>query len=791
MKKFLLPLLVLALLFSGCDSSKETLQHNANSKADAVEETNMSSSSPSSSSLTVLDIKKKYGDDEQPAIMPMYNVEHDKKFKFKFKFNMSDLFFYDSVVTVHTDRRALPESKIGNSNYLEDPDAEESVLVVEPSYAVLTSDETGRDEKTSWGYAPIYYLSINYDLDATKLTELKNPIIIPFTIKSELQAPNVRYEIDADGRFKLVWDKVEGAQKYNIYRVHSLDNKEPINGPEEGYRYAYPFLEGTVTDTEYQDFFGDGNNGLYYEEIVGKKVITAQNFIVNGHYYVTAVKDDTESNFGPPVSTIELSKFLPMGMENRELYYTAYDTVHDLPKTVKISTIDDTILRRSIHYEPDHIEDKDGYVLIPFTLEGTALSGKATVLFFDQEEWKKFNQENRKQQKKPKKGFIQAENSTNYVPSPDVPTIISNNNMTIDEDDLIDAQRKNTEKLVNEGNQDYVPLTELAKQLNINADSAFEEYLALQLVAANGKFSLKAFPEAQSFDVISDTMEKAIYQNPLVLDVKQYSYDYRSFTLYVEYSDSTENIRKKQKKIIQEANQLVKAIVKDGMSDDEKRKAIYDYLNDNTIYDDAALENAERNNFRGVDSRFNDSFNTYGILVNKVGVCASYASTYKLLSDLAGIESIVITGTLGNVPHAWNKVKINDEWLHVDATNNETNSGIPYMLYYSNDETAQNLQFITNNKYWLDYELSQFTGTDNSQDYYVSQGLEMDSVEQFNDKLSKSIQKGNDKLIVRFHDPIDEDALIDVLYNVYSDLAEDKLDHAVYNIVDQYLIVKH
>lgn len=790
MKKFLLPLLLLAaLFFSGCDGSSETMQQTVKSTPDAVGETPSSSSTPNHSSLTVLDIKKKYDEEEQPAIMPMYNVEHDKKFKFKFKFNMRDLFFYDSVVTVHTDRRALPESRVGNSNYLEDPDAEESVLVVEPLYAVLTSEETGRDEKTSWGYAPIYYLSINYDLDATELTKLEKPIIIPFTIKSELQAPNVRYEIDADGRFKLVWDKVEGAERYNIYVVHSYDG-EPINGPEQGYKYAYPFREGTVTDTEFQDFYGDGNNGLYYEEFEGKKILTAQNFIVNGQYYVTAEKDGNESNFGPPVSTMELSKYLPQYLEDRELYYKFYDTVHDLPKTAKVATIDRTIQNRSLLYKDDIVEE-DGYVLIPFQVEGTVLNGYVTVLFFDEEEWKKVNQENIKNQRSQKKGFIQAENSTNYVPSPEVPTIIGDNSTSIDEDELIDAQRKNTERLVYEGNQEYVPLTDFAKQLKINADSAFEEYLALQLIAANSKFSLKAFPEAQSFDMISDTLEKVMYQNPLILDVKEYGYDYRSLKLYVDYSDSTENIRKKQKEIIQEAHRLVKTIIKDGMSDDEKRKAIYDYLNDNTIYDDAALENAEQNNFRKVDSRFNDSFNTYGIMVNKVGVCASYASTYKLLSDLAGIETIVVTGTLGNVPHAWNKVKINDEWLHVDATNNETNSGIPYMLYYSNDDTAQELQFMTNNKYWLDSELSRFKGTDNSWDYYVSQGLEMDSVEQFNDELIKSIRQGSDRLIVRFNDPIDEDALVEVLFNVYSDIAEDKLDHAVYNIVEQYLIVKH
>ena len=53
-------------------------------------------------------------------------------------------------------------------------------------------------------------------------------------------------------------------------------------------------------------------------------------------------------------------------------------------------------------------------------------------------------------------------------------------------------------------------------------------------------------------------------------------------------------------------------------------------------------------------------------------MCASYSAAFKLLADSAGLESIVVTGYLdGSVPHAWNKVKLDDEWYIVDATNND------------------------------------------------------------------------------------------------------------------------
>ncbi|WP_213654672.1 transglutaminase domain-containing protein [Paenibacillus vini] len=215
-------------------------------------------------------------------------------------------------------------------------------------------------------------------------------------------------------------------------------------------------------------------------------------------------------------------------------------------------------------------------------------------------------------------------------------------------------------------------------------------------------------------DFLSDTLLKVKYQNPLILDIESYGFDYKTSTLYIDYSDDKDNIAEKQKEIMKEANSIISQIITNGMSDDEKRQAIYDYLNDHAKYDDAALANAEANNFKTVDKKYNDSFTAYGIIVNKVGVCASYAAVYKLLSDIAGLDSIVVTGYLGGVPHAWNKVEINGKWYNVDPTNNGTNTGIRYLLYNSDDETAEDLEFTFNNKYWTDQGLKKFASEDNS-----------------------------------------------------------------------------
>lgn len=803
MRKLPIPFLILAILLSGCAVSPSGLGHLARSiAADTADSTSDSGGSadsaslsqePGGSSLTVLDLKKKYGGAQPSTLMPLYNVEHDQAFKIRFNCDLYDLFFYDDVVTVHTDPRALPESRINTRNSLEDDDAKKSVLIVEPRFAALTSPDTGRDEQTSWGYAPIYYLRINYDLNAAERTKLEQPIIVPFTIKSELQAPNAHYEIDSDGRFKLVWNPVEGADKYNVYQVYSdYKNTESISGPEQGYEMAMPRLVGTVKGTEFQDFNSDGNNGLLYEEeYEQQQIVTVQNYVVNGQYYVSAVNGKGESNFGSPVSTMELSKSLPYSLENREIYFTAYPSVKDLPRTVKVKTLDESTVNRTILYDPDHLDLRTGYAYVPFTVEGTALTGNALVLSSDEKAFKKLAPEDGQNQRSRREGLIQAESATNHAPDPGVPTLIRYDRKRLDERYLVNAQLRNTERYVEEGDREAVPQPDIAREVKINADSALEEYLAWHLIAADGEISLKAFPEAQYFDALLDTLRKVIHQNPIILDVAKYGYDYNSLTLYIDYNDTSGHIKRKQQEILKEAARLAPTLIRDGMGDEEKQRAIYDYLNDNAQYDDDAADNAERNQFKKVDGRYADSFETYGVLVKKIGVCSSYASAFKLLADLAGLDSIVVTGRLDNVPHAWNKVKIDGEWRNVDPTNNETNTGIPYMLYDSNDETAQELQFVADNEYWTDHELGQFKSGDNSRDYYVSRGLEMDSLDRFADTLAESLRQGNDRLIVRFDGPIDEDAAVDEIVDVYDRVAPERMEDILYEIVDDYLIVSH
>ncbi|MFB8377891.1 transglutaminase domain-containing protein [Paenibacillus taichungensis] len=821
MKRLFLIMFTLTLLLAGCQSNDKESSPSESNPTEIVE------------GSSVLSLKQKYGSESNKAIMPMYNVAQDEEFTFKFKADLGKSnWSLSDMISVHTDIKALKASEVALLSDIHD----NSISIKPLGWGVLSSDSMRTKGQSSWGGAPIYYIRLNYDPDAEKLTLLDHPIIIPFTVKSELPVPNLRYEIDKDRRFKLVWDKVEGATEYKIYKRSDLtdfDTNKPLTGEEDAFSNSIPLDIAVTSDTSFNDFMKDGRGGLAtYNEMI----TTHQNHGIRGEYYVTAMGGGKESNFSKGVPTAPLASQLPTSLKE-QLYMEKLKNIDVLPQKTTVEYNDGSLARETIVYDTANVEISEfNETNIPFHIKGTALKSYVRVENVTQDDLDRLAQQTVADSSN---GLVEPKNDTPYVPAPDVPTIINNHDAPatepatetetgptveeapstesttdtetsedktdsasteasddtsdkaseIEEDNLVNEQKSNTQQNVEQGNQETVPEPATGDAM-INADSALEEVLAKNMVAAQDKISLKAFPEAQNFTTLSDVVLKVMYQNPLILGVEGFEYNYGTLTLSIHYNESADVIQKKQSEIIAKANEVVASIIKDGMKDDEKRKAIYDYLNDNAKYDDAALENAEQNNFKNVDAQFNDSFTTYGILVKGVGVCASYASVYKLLSDLSGLESIVVTGASSGVPHAWNKVKIGNEWFHVDATNNLTNSGIPYFLYNANDETAASQKTIADKDYWLDSELALFNGESDANDYYVQNDLEVASINEYKTKAESELKNGENRVILRFASPVDSDELMTAAGEALAAVDEALLNTAQLATLGSYAILE-
>ena len=788
-----------ALLLTGCsESNPDSRKSDGSTKSGAVTLSNYGEV------ITPLDIKNKY-ESSDDDIMPLYNVEPTETFEFNFNFDAydSDIDLYD-FVSVHTDSECAEESSIYYTASMEVENGK-TELTVAPMKPVLATDSQDKDyiyeDIDSWGNAPIYYIALHYDMESDKPVKLEQPTIIPFTVKNEANAPTIKGVVSSDGRFSLEWEPIEGAEKYIVYNLSDGNlatgkDNHAIDGAKYGYDCG--MLSGTENDTpfyllrqeettecSFDGFSGPESHSIAEIEdmLTGKKSNSGQNFGVYGEYFVTAVVDGKESGLSNAVSTSEL--VLPFKITEESEIQGIYPTPADFPSEVEVLNIDGSTTMRKVNYERVHVDCYEyEWEEYDYTIEGTYIYGNVG---FEED----VGEPPQSADSSTETGNVSPEDEVDKVPDSDVSTIItSDDSKDYNDTPLIDAQSDNTKDHVEEGNKDTVDNPEGAE---IFADSPEEEWLALNLVNGESEISLEAFPSLQDPYTLTDVFYKVYYQNPYILGVTSFSYDYENLLFTVNYVYDKETIKAKQEEISRSADKIISETINDSMSDEEKRLALYSYLEENCEYDNEALEEAEKNGFTKTnDNKFEDSFNAYGILVNKKGVCQSYAYAYKLLCSNAGLDCIVITGNLnGNLPHAWNAVNIDGKWYQTDTTNNGKTTGIPYFLYNSDTDTAEMTGFISDKEFELDASLSQYETDDDSYEYYASHGLTADSIDKYDEILDKSLDGDGSVISVRYCAamPAEEDVLNTVAEVFSRKGMEDKLTSLGFGCANSFIII--
>lgn len=87
-------------------------------------------------------------------------------------------------------------------------------------------------------------------------------------------------------------------------------------------------------------------------------------------------------------------------------------------------------------------------------------------------------------------------------------------------------------------------------------------------------------------------------------------------------------------------------------SDYEKAKYVYEYIIKSTEYDLSSSDNQ----------------NIYSVLVNRASVCQGYAKAYQYLLLRLGMQCTLVEGKVDNNGHAWNVLKVDDDFYYVDCT---------------------------------------------------------------------------------------------------------------------------
>lgn len=168
----------------------------------------------------------------------------------------------------------------------------------------------------------------------------------------------------------------------------------------------------------------------------------------------------------------------------------------------------------------------------------------------------------------------------------------------------------------------------------------------------------------------------------------------------VNYSHSKEELLSRDKELKSKVKQIVKNTIKSNMKDYEKEKVLHDYIVKNCEYDERYY----------TDTIPMESYTAYGVLIKGIGVCQGYAVAMNMLLEEAGIESIIITGEVFDYNtskydgHAWNLVKLDDEYYHLDSTwddpvGSNENDRIIYSYFNLNDNQMKNDHKWDENKY--------------------------------------------------------------------------------------------
>ena len=102
-------------------------------------------------------------------------------------------------------------------------------------------------------------------------------------------------------------------------------------------------------------------------------------------------------------------------------------------------------------------------------------------------------------------------------------------------------------------------------------------------------------------------------------------------------------------------DEIYKELYKENVSVSDNIKAFHDYIINHTEYD------KERADSKIVKYK---SDNAYGVLIEGIGLCGGYTDTMSLFLDKLNVKNYKVSTN----NHTWNRVYVNDKWLHLDLT---------------------------------------------------------------------------------------------------------------------------
>lgn len=212
-----------------------------------------------------------------------------------------------------------------------------------------------------------------------------------------------------------------------------------------------------------------------------------------------------------------------------------------------------------------------------------------------------------------------------------------------------------------------------------------------------------------TMDQVKEVIGEAINDDYVHGTLAKYSYGMStgSSKYTITFNMTFHHTQKQEQALTTAVNNIVQDIISPMMTDVEKVKAVNDYVVTHTVYTSSGTQTSVHS--------------PYTIISEGKGVCQAYALlTYRLLEKV-GIENKYVTGYAGG-EHAWNLVKLNGEWYHLDTTWNDPMlswanlSQEPYLKNY----VRYNYFLISDQTMFQDHTIDPGYPTSARKDYFPS-----------------------------------------------------------------------
>ena len=154
----------------------------------------------------------------------------------------------------------------------------------------------------------------------------------------------------------------------------------------------------------------------------------------------------------------------------------------------------------------------------------------------------------------------------------------------------------------------------------------------------------------------------------------KYSITYQKDTVFAKhikptYSMTGEALAQAQETFNAAVDELLKGITE--VSEFDRQLILHDRLAAQVTYDYSFSEP--------------DIYNAYGAIVRGKAVCQGYSEALQYLLRRVGIQSFIVTGFSNDVSHAWNQVRVDNEYYHTDLTWNDQESRLYHAYFNMND----------------------------------------------------------------------------------------------------------